>query len=26
MPVYGYRCSRSHHFEIQQRITETPLT
>ncbi|MDQ6713750.1 MAG: hypothetical protein M3Z28_11265 [Candidatus Dormibacteraeota bacterium] len=26
MPVYGYRCSRSHRFEIQQRITEPPLT
>jgi putative FmdB family regulatory protein len=26
MPVYGYRCSRGHHFEIQQRITEPPLT
>jgi putative FmdB family regulatory protein len=26
MPVYGYRCSRAHHFEIQQRITESPLT
>ena len=26
MPVYGYRCSRSHHFEVQQRITEPPLT
>src|SRR4030081_3642031 len=26
MPVYGYRCSRDHHFEIQQRITEPPLT
>jgi putative FmdB family regulatory protein len=25
MPVYGYRCSRGHHFEVQQRITETPL-
>jgi putative FmdB family regulatory protein len=25
MPVYGYRCSRGHHFEIQQRITEPPL-
>ena len=26
MPVYGYRCSRSHHFEVQQRITDQPLT
>ena len=26
MPVYGYRCSRGHHFEIQQRITEPPLS
>jgi len=26
MPVYGYRCTRSHHFEVQQRITEPPLT
>ena len=26
MPVYGYRCSRGHHSEIQQRITEPPLT
>ncbi|HET9847051.1 MAG TPA: FmdB family zinc ribbon protein [Candidatus Dormibacteraeota bacterium] len=26
MPVYGYRCSRGHHFEVQQRITEEPLT
>src|SRR3981081_278200 len=26
MPVYGYRCSRGHHFEIQQRITDPPLT
>jgi len=26
MPVYGYRCSRGHQFEIQQRITEPPLT
>src|SRR4030081_2898120 len=25
MPVYGYRCTRGHHFEIQQRITEPPL-
>ena len=25
MPVYGYRCSRGHHFEVQQRITEPPL-
>jgi putative FmdB family regulatory protein len=26
MPVYGYRCSRGHHFEVTQRITEAPLT
>jgi putative FmdB family regulatory protein len=26
MPVYGYRCTNGHHFEIQQRITEAPLT
>ena len=26
MPVYGYRCSNGHHFEVQQRITEAPLT
>ena len=26
MPVYGYRCSRGHQFEVQQRITEPPLT
>jgi putative FmdB family regulatory protein len=26
MPVYGYRCSRAHHFEVQQRITEAPLS
>jgi putative FmdB family regulatory protein len=26
MPVYGYRCSRGHHFELQQRITDQPLT
>jgi putative FmdB family regulatory protein len=26
MPVYGYRCSRGHHFEVQQRITEPPLS
>ena len=26
MPVYGYRCTRGHHFEVQQRITELPLT
>jgi putative FmdB family regulatory protein len=26
MPVYGYRCTRGHRFEIQQRITEPPLT
>jgi putative FmdB family regulatory protein len=26
MPVYGYRCTNSHHFEVQQRITEAPLT
>jgi putative FmdB family regulatory protein len=26
MPVYGYRCSRGHHFEVTQRITEPPLS
>jgi putative FmdB family regulatory protein len=26
MPVYGYRCTNGHQFEIQQRITEPPLT
>jgi putative FmdB family regulatory protein len=26
MPVYGYRCGHGHHFEVQQRITEAPLT
>ncbi|HEV2014010.1 MAG TPA: zinc ribbon domain-containing protein [Candidatus Dormibacteraeota bacterium] len=26
MPVYGYRCTRGHQFEVQQRITEPPLT
>jgi putative FmdB family regulatory protein len=26
MPVYGYRCSHGHQFEVQQRITEPPLT
>ncbi len=26
MPVYGYRCGRGHHFEVQQRITEAPLS
>jgi putative FmdB family regulatory protein len=26
MPVYGYRCTRGHHFEVQQRITEAPLS
>jgi putative FmdB family regulatory protein len=25
MPVYGYRCSRGHQFEVNQRITEAPL-
>jgi putative FmdB family regulatory protein len=25
MPVYGYRCSRGHHFEVTQRITDSPL-
>jgi putative FmdB family regulatory protein len=25
MPVYGYRCSRGHHFELQQRITDPAL-
>src|SRR2546423_9077298 len=26
MPVYGSRCSRGHHFEVQQRITEPALS
>jgi len=26
MPVYGYRCTRGHHFEVQQPITDPPLT
>ena len=26
MPVYGYRCTNGHQFEVQQRITEAPLT
>ena|ERR1700686_4905248 len=26
MPVYGYRCTHGHQFEVQQRITEPPLT
>ena len=26
MPIYGYRCSRGHHFELQQRITEPPIS
>jgi putative FmdB family regulatory protein len=26
MPVYGYRCTRGHHFEVQQRITDPPMT
>jgi len=26
MPTYGYRCSRGHHFEVLQRITDPPLT
>ena len=26
MPVYGYRCTNGHRFEVQQRITEPPLT
>ena len=26
MPVYGYRCSRGHHFEVHQPITDQPLT
>ena len=25
MPIYGYRCSRGHLFEVQQRITDAPL-
>ena len=24
MPIYGYRCTRGHQFEVQQRITEPP--
>jgi putative FmdB family regulatory protein len=26
MPVYGYRCTNGHQFEIQQRITDPPLS
>jgi putative FmdB family regulatory protein len=26
MPVYGYRCTHGHQFEVQQRITEPALT
>lgn len=26
MPVYGYRCSHGHHFELMQRITEAPVS
>ena len=26
MPVYGYRCTRGHRFEVQQPITDQPLT
>jgi len=26
MPTYGYRCSRGHHWEVVQRMTEAPLT
>ena len=26
MPIYGYRCTRGHQFEVQQRITEPPQT
>jgi putative FmdB family regulatory protein len=26
MPTYGYRCSRGHHWEVVQRITEGSLT
>ena len=26
MPVYGYRCTRDHRFEVQQPITDSPLT
>jgi len=26
MPIYGYRCSRGHHFEVMQRITAEALT
>ena len=25
MPTYGYRCSRGHHFELRQRITDPPV-
>jgi putative FmdB family regulatory protein len=25
VPTYGYRCSRGHHFEIFQRISDAPL-
>jgi putative FmdB family regulatory protein len=26
MPVYGYRCSLGHQFEVTQRITDSPLS
>jgi putative FmdB family regulatory protein len=26
MPVYGYRCTHGHHFEVQQPIIDPPLT
>ena len=26
MPTYEYECSRGHHFEVVQRITEAPLS
>lgn len=26
MPTYEYECSKGHHFEVVQRITEDPLT
>ena len=25
MPTYEYECSKGHHFEVEQRITEDPL-
>ena len=26
MPIYEYRCERGHSFEVQQRMTDDPLT